>query len=186
MYGEWLITFANHRRPQVFPEQEPFLEHDNIWGGSICSNLDHSLLLPQSPCNPTILDDMGLLSEIQDAAVDGTFDLETLLRKCRVLATKLKHEELKNWVACELDGYPSDIPLPGYRKCSGYAIFRRGDDTEVNPTRNRSGISGGRFGQVGSGSRRFGGRGHQRHGCNQTDCESLLPGIIGICLNTLV
>jgi hypothetical protein len=75
---------------------------------------------------------MGLLREIQDAAVDGTSDLETLLRKCRVLATRLKHEELKKWVACELDGYPADIPLPEYRKCSGdpfgtfIGVFGRG------------------------------------------------------------
>ena len=62
---------------------------------------------------------MGLLREIQDAAVDGASDLETLLRKCRVLATRLKHEELKNWVACELDGYPRDTLLPEYRKCLG-------------------------------------------------------------------
>ena len=63
---------------------------------------------------------MGLLREIQDAAVDGASDLETLLRKCRVLATKLKHEELKTWVACELDGYPPDVSLPEYRKCGGH------------------------------------------------------------------
>jgi len=62
---------------------------------------------------------MGLLREIQDAAVDGSSDLETLLRKCRVLATRLKHEELKKWVACELDGYPADMLLPEYRKCPG-------------------------------------------------------------------
>jgi hypothetical protein len=63
---------------------------------------------------------MGLLREIQDAAVDGKSDLETLLRKCRVLATRLKHDELKNWVACELDGYPGDMLLPEYRKSSGH------------------------------------------------------------------
>ena len=63
---------------------------------------------------------MGLLREIQDAAVDGASDLETLLRKCRVLATRLKHEELKKWVACELDGYPEDMSLPEYRKCRGH------------------------------------------------------------------
>jgi hypothetical protein len=63
---------------------------------------------------------MSLLREIQDAAVDGSSDLETLLRKCRVLATRLKHEELAKWVACELDGYPEEMPLPEYRKCMGH------------------------------------------------------------------
>jgi hypothetical protein len=37
---------------------------------------------------------MRLLREIQDAAVDGASDLESLLRKCRVLAARLKHDEL--------------------------------------------------------------------------------------------
>jgi hypothetical protein len=75
---------------------------------------------------------MGLLREIQDAAVDGSSDLETLLRKCRVLATRLKHEELKKWVIYELDGYPMDVPLPDYRKrpgqCFGHFVgaFGRG------------------------------------------------------------
>lgn len=58
---------------------------------------------------------MSLLREIQDAAVDGSSDLETLLRKCRVLATRLKHEELTKWVMAELDGYPGTTPLPSYR-----------------------------------------------------------------------
>jgi hypothetical protein len=62
---------------------------------------------------------VSLLREIQNAAVDGSSDLETLLRKCRVLATRLKHEELKKWVGWELDGYPADVPLPAYRKCLG-------------------------------------------------------------------
>ena len=62
---------------------------------------------------------MSLLREIQDAAVDGTSDLESLLRKCRVLATRLKHDELKNWVTWELDGYPAEVPLPDYRKLHG-------------------------------------------------------------------
>ena len=62
---------------------------------------------------------MSLLREIQDAAVDGSSDLESLLRKCRVLATRLKHDELKNWVNCELDGYPNGVALPDSRKCHG-------------------------------------------------------------------
>ena len=80
-------------------------------GGFFCCR--NRLAIPQS------LKIMSLLREIQDAAVDGSYDLETLLRKCRVLATRLKHEELKKWVACELDGYPIDMPLPEYRKCLG-------------------------------------------------------------------
>jgi AbiTii len=65
---------------------------------------------------------VSLLREIQDGAVDGSSDLETVLRKCRVLATRLKHEELKKWVTWELDGYPEDVPLPGYRNCPGQCL----------------------------------------------------------------
>ena len=59
---------------------------------------------------------MSLLREIQNGAVETSSDLESLLRKCRVLATRLKHEELKNWVQSELDGYPGGTPVPSYRK----------------------------------------------------------------------
>ncbi len=58
---------------------------------------------------------MKLLHEIQKEAVDGKADLATLLRKCRVLAARLKNDEFKNWVQYELDGYPPDAELPEYR-----------------------------------------------------------------------
>jgi AbiTii len=59
---------------------------------------------------------MSLLREIQDAAVDGASDLESLLRKCRVLAARLKHDDLKTWVMAELDGYSEAAAVPDYRK----------------------------------------------------------------------
>lgn len=59
---------------------------------------------------------MKLLQEIQKEAVDGKADLATLLRKCRVLAARLKNDEFKNWVQYELDGYPSEAELPEYRR----------------------------------------------------------------------
>jgi hypothetical protein len=37
----------------------------------------------------------NLLREIRDAAVEGSSNLETLLCECRVLATRLKPDELK-------------------------------------------------------------------------------------------
>jgi hypothetical protein len=58
---------------------------------------------------------MSLLKEIQDAAVDSSADLSMLLRKCRILASRLNHVELKNWVQHELDGYPDEATLPAYR-----------------------------------------------------------------------
>mgnify|MGYP001601343944 CR=1 FL=1 len=59
---------------------------------------------------------MTLLQGIQSDAVDSKSDLPMLLRKCRILASRLKNDEFKNWVQHELDGYPVDVPVPTYRK----------------------------------------------------------------------
>lgn len=58
---------------------------------------------------------MSLLRDIQAAALDSKVDLATLLRKCLVLAKRLKHDELAAWLTRELNGYGSDDPLPPYR-----------------------------------------------------------------------
>lgn len=68
---------------------------------------------------------MSLLREIQDAAIDASIDIETLLRKCRVLASRLQNTEFKRWIQSELDGYPCDVMLPDYRimHCQAYGNF---------------------------------------------------------------
>jgi hypothetical protein len=55
------------------------------------------------------------IHEIRDAAVDGSSDLATLLRKCRVLASEIKNKPLAEWARSELDGYPQNADLPEYR-----------------------------------------------------------------------
>ena len=67
---------------------------------------------------------MSLLREIQDLSTTEGSDLETLLRKCRVLASRLKNDEFKDWVHCELDGYPKGAKLPEYRE---FRTFSLGD-----------------------------------------------------------
>ena len=47
-----------------------------------------------------------LEQESQNEAVDGTSDLATALRKCLILAARLKNQEFTEWVNHELDGYP--------------------------------------------------------------------------------
>jgi hypothetical protein len=61
---------------------------------------------------------VSLLRDIQAAALDPSVDLATLLRKCLVLAKRLKHDELSAWVTRELSGYGAEDPLPPYRRLS--------------------------------------------------------------------
>jgi hypothetical protein len=58
---------------------------------------------------------MKMLDDIVDGAVDDKVSLATLLRKCLVLADKLKNNKLKRWVLSELNGYESQDALPEYR-----------------------------------------------------------------------
>lgn len=59
---------------------------------------------------------MTLLREIQAAATEADVPLPTVLRKCKVLASRLRHEPLKEWTDRELNGYPSLNALPDYRQ----------------------------------------------------------------------
>lgn len=56
-------------------------------------------------------------------AVDGSQDLSSLLRKCRILAQRLGNNDLKSWVIKELDGYDPKDPLPDYRILSQALIL---------------------------------------------------------------
>ena len=60
---------------------------------------------------------MSLVLELQSASTDKTNDISDLLRKCLLVATKLKFEEFKTWVNCELHGYQdAEIETPPYRQ----------------------------------------------------------------------
>ena len=59
-----------------------------------------------------------LLHQIQMEAVDGDYDLASLLRKCRILAQRLNNADLKSWVVNELEGYRAEDDLPDYRLLS--------------------------------------------------------------------
>lgn len=61
---------------------------------------------------------MSLLQEIQESVIqDGTV-IGPVLLKLRLLAARLGSAELEEWVKFESEGYPSDAPLPDYRKIS--------------------------------------------------------------------
>lgn len=58
---------------------------------------------------------MKLVDDIIELAVDGAVPLTVILRKCLVVATKLKNDRLKGWVLGELNGYDDKDALPQYR-----------------------------------------------------------------------
>lgn len=69
---------------------------------------------------------MSMVSEIQVGAADGAQSLAAVLRKTLILAYRLKHDGLKEWVQRELDGYGADDELPEYRlrRCQSFAHLR--------------------------------------------------------------
>jgi hypothetical protein len=85
----------------------------------------------------TVEDIMSLLREIQKDAVNQGIDFPTLLRKCTILATRLKHEAFKRWIDNELNGYKSDNEIPEYRilnvQSYGYFIGPFGGQLENAP-----------------------------------------------------
>lgn len=62
---------------------------------------------------------MSLLRQIQDAAASSESPLSDLLRRCQILASRLRSEDLAGWVALELNGYPSRDAVPDYRVLRG-------------------------------------------------------------------
>lgn len=61
---------------------------------------------------------MNLFEEIRDGCVNSDTDLPSTLRKAKILASKLKHDELKDWIHNELSGYAGKSKIPDYRKLS--------------------------------------------------------------------
>jgi hypothetical protein len=58
---------------------------------------------------------MSLLREIQESATDDKVSLTVVLRKCKILAARLKHKPFSDWVDRELNGYESLEDVPSYR-----------------------------------------------------------------------
>lgn len=66
----------------------------------------------------------SLVLELQYAAADESASIAELLRKARLIATKLGQAEFETWAKLELDGYRDDAELPPYRllNCSVQAF----------------------------------------------------------------
>lgn len=65
---------------------------------------------------------MKLISDIVNDLVDVNKPLTSPLLKTKVLATRIKNNELLNWVNNELNGYQSRSVVPEYRVYSGDVI----------------------------------------------------------------
>lgn len=61
---------------------------------------------------------MSLLRQIQDSLSSANGDVETVLRKCKILAARLGSDNFSKWVDCELNGYAKPQPVPDYRRFS--------------------------------------------------------------------
>jgi hypothetical protein len=59
---------------------------------------------------------MSLLREIQNDLGSEGGDVTTVLRKCKILASRLGSDEFAQWVDGELNGYPPSQPTPPYRR----------------------------------------------------------------------
>jgi hypothetical protein len=57
-----------------------------------------------------------LLRQIQNEVAQADSDLGAVLRKCKILAARLKSSEFAQWISWELEGYPDGQPVPKYRK----------------------------------------------------------------------
>lgn len=61
----------------------------------------------------------SVILELQEAALNKSNDITDLLRKCLLVATKLKLDDFKNWINSELRGYTNNSGIsevPRYRK----------------------------------------------------------------------
>jgi hypothetical protein len=61
----------------------------------------------------------SLVLELQQDASSGTTALPDVLRKARMVATKLKLTEMNAWIEYELHGYPDEAEIPKYRILQG-------------------------------------------------------------------
>ncbi len=76
---------------------------------------------------------MKLIDDIITSVTQTKEPISDILRRCLVLAYKLKNDTLKSWVEKELNGYDSLDDLPSYRKASGVAkgLFLGGWGSEL-------------------------------------------------------
>lgn len=58
---------------------------------------------------------MSLLSEIQTTLLQDNVSIASVLLKFKYLAARLDSQPLQDWIKHELEGYPGEVDVPGYR-----------------------------------------------------------------------
>lgn len=58
---------------------------------------------------------MSQITKLVEDAADGSVPLSALLRKIKVVASRIDAPEVTMWANLELNGYPMDLDLPSYR-----------------------------------------------------------------------
>ncbi|MCP4549174.1 MAG: hypothetical protein GY835_22195 [bacterium] len=59
---------------------------------------------------------MSLLREIQESAISSKSDLGEVLRRCKLLASRLDNRPIEDWLIWESNGYPPEAEVPEYRQ----------------------------------------------------------------------
>lgn len=76
-----------------------------------------------TPKLPKLGGKMSLLEEIRADVVNASMPLPSVLRKAKILAYKLRSDDLKRWVEQELGGYDCDSEqLPIYRRNETFSL----------------------------------------------------------------
>ncbi len=63
---------------------------------------------------------MTITQQLQDDIVNEQVSLASILRRAKILAYRLKHDEFKKWVDNELNGYPDKDSIPRYRRFTAH------------------------------------------------------------------
>lgn len=63
---------------------------------------------------------MSIIQQLQDDIINPDISLASILRRARILAYRLGHDELKTWVDNELNGYPDNDSIPSYRRFTAH------------------------------------------------------------------
>jgi AbiTii len=69
-------------------------------------------------------DTRNIINSIQADIIDPTANLHSILLKTKVLADRLKNQDLKRWAGSEIEGYCQKLDVPDYRIIQE-VLFRR-------------------------------------------------------------